>query len=1438
MSPRREPLTHEQSRRQEASGEMLFQKAQKNDRIDLSQFSKDDQQALYSWYTKNADTLSHDDRMQFLEQCIAHRIIDDKKLLAHIEPLTKTLAEPEDDDAYNDAKLSLRTIGEYLAFMKDPAYIESLWECWDEISYETQRDLIHYCTREKPELAILVAPFTDMSRLYVFTSKTGGEKVVYKSRIINARDIYYQNRRKVEEEKKFIDIHFEHFEDAKPYIESLVSYCEKHRGKLYSDSPAVENLRAIHKIFLFPYLKRIEALNIGIIAEEKKHYWEEKDEKEKTAIQQFLEKGNISYCNFKNFLTKKEREEIEHLRKEFIRHNPKMAERLTADTSGFLAIDENLSPEQHRRTLMRIIDAGHIRAAHTILDSFQDYKHHLSEKEQQEFLLECWEKNYPVFAVIDTLGLSKEAVADLFKKAAQKSYGCFPLNTLYTNADIEALLTFNTSTQQGPDLEKIMVTWLTKNLQSGGQTDGLKRLIQYNTDAILPLFSQENQHKIIQAIDKDFPGLWIKNIPFALDHSKTPFHTLLNSMDEYEFLEHYHLIIYHAHQLQKKDIKTGVTIQDIRQCARSIILSSSWAFFQYPKIVKENLTDAEQKEYIESRLLPPAQSRFFLQLLGSSFKDTYKERCKKIIENDQNLLDTCMHSYSGRTFAIELLGAKKSLAYALEKIESDSEIIEDMLNREEVYSLLFQSQSSIKTFMKKIEETESYHLLLDTFKKIRSLISSIDYAKKNKTKPRNETISKERLKELEEIFLKAISDACDKHQFLIFHEDIREIPELNVQKRMTQHADAYFSDHPEELLDLAYRGNKKFIYEELLGGGLFLLLVLRHKQTLALSKDLSPEKLAFFDEDVREKCMAINPSLRVFSKEKLDEDFYTSIISEIRHSVFFPVYEKRLREIAAGEFELYGKQDTPKDVRIPDEFKKITKRIAILEQNSCAREHADFFLRLPEKQRERILHTLEFLSVHNLADNILFDPKNESADELQSRMHTKVLGLFERAFDITLTDASLKKMENFSLEGLGALIIYYKKTCSEHPKMKTLLQECISHVLDGTYASWKLPNIEALPELQDDKLLPKNLSQKQYELWKKEDTLDFEDVIQYDIASIHFGIREVLDQAIVDGHIDKDLFSLSMNELQKQYAELTQPLQELMDRQKEFQVYGRERKGEISQEQQEEYNSLKQDITQYMAEHKTEMARMKALRYLHELRKISAHDLEEKILTTEEKKRVPFSEIFKTMHIAFQEEFPYFAGDIARIQSVLSEGRQNIFSGERVSKTQLFITDRIDFETYARIGEKPVESCQHYNGKGYNKGLLSYLVDPNLKIVQVYDARENIIARAILRLVSTHDGNPAIFSERVYSVNSHPKINEAIENYVRQKANIMGIPYAITGKSSISESIFQTGSRSPFVYTDAGGGLVSNGVFEIVQSATSHFKFKGPEEVDNPGDMK
>ena len=204
-------------------------------------------------------------------------------------------------------------------------------------------------------------------------------------------------------------------------------------------------------------------------------------------------------------------------------------------------------------------------------------------------------------------------------------------------------------------------------------------------------------------------------------------------------------------------------------------------------------------------------------------------------------------------------------------------------------------------------------------------------------------------------------------------------------------------------------------------------------------------------------------------------------------------------------------------------------------------------------------------------------------------------------------------------------------------------------------------------------------------------------------------------------------------------------------------------------------------------------------------------NLERNMLTIKGKKETPLGEALKTIRRAFTKDNINFTHDVERIDQIIQNAREQMFGGKTVSKSNLSITDRVDLKAHALIGERPVNSCQHYDGdSNLNVGLLSYLTDPNVKIIQIYNEEGEIIARSIFRLMADKAGKPRLFMEGVYSVNPHEKIKEAMTNFAQTKAKKMGIKFC-----DDKETLYNSGSRCPFVYTDAGGGKMPQGKFTV-----------------------
>jgi Fe-S-cluster formation regulator IscX/YfhJ len=106
-------------------------------------------------------------------------------------------------------------------------------------------------------------------------------------------------------------------------------------------------------------------------------------------------------------------------------------------------------------------------------------------------------------------------------------------------------------------------------------------------------------------------------------------------------------------------------------------------------------------------------------------------------------------------------------------------------------------------------------------------------------------------------------------------------------------------------------------------------------------------------------------------------------------------------------------------------------------------------------------------------------------------------------------------------------------------------------------------------------------------------------------------------------------------------------------------------------------------------------------------------------------------------------------------------------------------------------------------------------VDPDVKIIQMRNDAGQFIARAVMRMLEDEDGVPQLVTETVYSVNPHKRIKKMFDQFVDQKARVMGVQSWNDDKARSGKTIYHRGSRNAYIYTDRGGGKVKKGVFKI-----------------------
>jgi hypothetical protein len=707
-------------------------------------------------------------------------------------------------------------------------------------------------------------------------------------------------------------------------------------------------------------------------------------------------------------------------------------------------------------------------------------------------------------------------------------------------------------------------------------------------------------------------------------------------------------------------------------------------------------------------------------------------------------------------------------------------------------------------------------------------------------------------------FLKQIRQAIyaesEANRFFVFESGVAEIEDFEFGKLIRENIEDYMDIDPNLLFSKESDGAN--IRDALLPDELERLLT-KHIRS-QIFRQRYDARLYMHRTDlpatITELAAQLNPYDDVERSDDLAEDFYDAMLKKAHGLTFFPLYEKELRRLVREQQEQNGQQHDATRVFTPPAFKELINRLGILENCPWAIKNAAVIINLPTAERKEVINTLEFLVLNNLDRDLELDLEQVGWATVREQFTERVAIFVRKIFELEETD-ELTSLMSLPAETLRALAIYYRQSCKSRADMKMVFKDFIRQVVSGEYLSWRAwgegerPETEStkrerLEKMKAEELLPANLSFEQYQSWLEEEEVNFAESLGCDIQGVHGGIKDVLAQAVIDHHVEPELIQTDRLVLDAKYEKLITPLQSWTVRQRELkQRFAAAKKAkktkketdqspheEITEEEQIEFRSLQEKVEDYFVEHGEEMKLLRAQRYLVRLESLSLEELEKQSLYVDGKKSaVDFVNVFRDLQEAFGAINPDFKHDLQRLQQQLFEAQKIMFGGERVSRSKLVITDKVDLSVHVLIGEKPVPSCQNYDSDSdFNSGLLSYLTDPNVKFIQIYDEHKNIVARAACRLLEDEKGRPTLFMERVYSTNSHPKIKETMVNFLRQKAERMGVPWKTheihtqdvkqsDEQSDDGEShvLRNRNSRSPFVYTDAGGGLVADGRFEV-----------------------
>lgn len=127
--------------------------------------------------------------------------------------------------------------------------------------------------------------------------------------------------------------------------------------------------------------------------------------------------------------------------------------------------------------------------------------------------------------------------------------------------------------------------------------------------------------------------------------------------------------------------------------------------------------------------------------------------------------------------------------------------------------------------------------------------------------------------------------------------------------------------------------------------------------------------------------------------------------------------------------------------------------------------------------------------------------------------------------------------------------------------------------------------------------------------------------------------------------------------------------------------------------------------------------------------------------------------------------------------------------------------------------------CQNIdNNPSLNKCLLGYVFGKN-RLLTIKDPNNGrMIARCISRLLWSETANrPVMFIEKVYSLNTDPRLAKALFSFAKDVATDIGVPLVLSNDFSygnckvapLNENLVSFGSYAPYEYSDSAKGITS-----------------------------
>jgi hypothetical protein len=1179
-----------------------------------------------------------------------------------------------------------------------------------------------------------------------------------------------------------------------------------------------------HSMILIPYLPKLKI-----------HGLADKDSISGEDIQErCFKKVSNSYTQA-NFQTPQEKQREDEIKQQIKDQNPDLGR---YDIAKKLREDPVLYPEY-----LKLQQTYKDRAAKYLVKNFAEVKKIITTKQQYILIQAALDYDFPIFKYLNPADVDDSVRKQILKEN---------LGAVFRDPQFLDLKQY---IENG--FEDEVAAEVVNSIEIYGEDDLYAKFFIQNIDTVLSWFSIKNRDKILNALKNSTPESWLKNVDFALNNDILSFDDIVNSFTNNPrgLIANYKTIYSQWHKLKKAGRQPEIDIETINQLTKNALQSETVLISDNLKTFQHFFSDEELSNQIYEYLLTSEYLSFSENLIDKIPENPFFKKTVKAIKAALTKRPELFSYYAIDKFKIlqKIFTSKEILELA---IKNANQITFRKFGSTDFMIFLIEHPIAFQKFCDQILQASSIDNMLSIMSTMNDIKRRDDLLKSTENyKPGGKPLKPQNRQNLNNFYDKLLASILNKSKedpTLILTQDALYNPDIPNHELTEEMISDALAANPSLLGPLLSSFQQEQGYESNDWGRKFYTTLKDERINNAILKNIrqiafsSGNSVKILKEhkvplEIIEQIEDLNPLTKLAAEGELAGDFYQAAIQAVSSNPFYPLFKTKLTHIAESELKRNGPR-TDVDYYTPNpDFVSLIRRIQMLQASPPIFAQKDNLLSLNPKDFHDLAPYLEFVSYYNLDKDLHLNLENQSLDEVKQVLAEKIFVNLIKIFGLEdIKNLNEKDLVIPEIKTIEALLIYFTNSCKNNPDMEKAAKKYLTALLQGNVTTWRIwegpePNskqaaTKKLKELQQSGLIPEQMSLEQYQTWNQDQTTDLNELLEYGINDIRLGFNQIIDQAIADEHITRPEIYVNQALIQRRHDALSRPITAInseikaiskkMQQQKKAKKRGDDTQY-VTEDEVQRYEELRAELAEYLEANQEKLDEAKAQLYLNRFQNITIEELETKSLTIGNA-RVAFSQAFKILEKVYGTTNPDFLQDIRRLQDSAAQGFEKIFGKSKVSRSNLTLTDEFNPMTYIRIGSEPVSSCQSFDSSSdLNYGLLSYSMDPNVRIIQIFDDNQQIITRAALRLLSDEDGNPQLFLERIYSTNAHQKINEAVINFAKEKAKALGVKLFSHGKrntkiTNIQHATLQSsGSRTPFVYTDAGGGKRKNGIYKI-----------------------